>query len=320
MNKNCKKYFFSFNKAILAFCISSIILFFVTNKAYAQFTGGVMVYPNVVELNFGNGSNFASSIIQVENPTDSILRVRAYIEDWTLNQYGKIVFLDKPDKRYLGSYVKFNPVEFDLAPKQKQMVRVAAKVPEGPEGEYRSIVYFETVNPKQEVLKQTKDKLNINISFKTRYGVALYGYKGDISRSAVMQDLKFEKIDNSNYITATLKNSGNIHCNLEGDLVLTPESGTKSLTIPLIRYTILPDSTQKYAIQLPEDLNNGAYKAAINLNYHDIESKVQVLDAQTKFNYISTNSSAKKGLKNSSGEEKIDKTPENLARPIMMNK
>jgi len=307
---------------LLIFILSLFIGFVAINKAFAQFAGGVLVYPSVLEMEFpDNSKTFATKVIQVENPTNTPLRVRAYIEGWTLNPYGSIVFSDKPDKNALNDYIKFNPKEFDLAPGQKQMVRLASKLPAGNDGEYRSIIFFETVNPKQEILNQAKDKLNINVSFKTRYGVAVYAYKGKVARKVDLQDLKFEKINNGNFVNATLKNNGNIHCNLEGELSLIPETTSDAVKVTLAKYTTLPSNTQKYRIQIPENLPvNGLYNAVLKLNYKDEEGKVQVLEAQTNFNYKSKALYTKKELKkNVSNEENINKTRDNIAKPIPVN-
>lgn len=304
---------------LLIFVLSLIIGFVNINKASAQFAGGVLVYPSVLELEFpDNSKTFTTKVIQVENPTDKPFRVRAYIEGWNLSPTGSVVFLSKPDKNSLNDYVKFNPQEFDLAPGQKQMVRLASKLPEGADGEYRSIIFFETVNPKQEILSQNKDKLNINVTFKTRYGVAVYAYKGKVARAVELQDLKFEKINKENVLNATLKNNGNIHCNLEGELALIPQASSNAVKVNIAKYTTLPGNTQKYKIQIPENLPaNGLYNAVLKLNYKDQEGKVQVLQAQTDFSYKSKALYSKADLKQKNQEEvNVIKTPDNIAKPM----
>ncbi|OGI00651.1 MAG: hypothetical protein A2Y25_06875 [Candidatus Melainabacteria bacterium GWF2_37_15] len=297
------------------------IYFILPNKAESQF-GGVLVYPNVVELDFTDNRTFVSRAIQVENPTSKPFRVRAYVEGWNLNEYGGIEFLAQPDKFSLNDNLKFNPREFDLAPGQKQMVRLTAKLPPEALGEYRSIIFFETVNPKQDILNQN-NKLNINVQFKTRYGVAVYAYKGDVARSALLENFKYEEVDGNAYLVATIKNPGNIHCNVEGDITLVSETDkNNTLTSPLARYTIMPNSTQKYRILVPDTLNSGTYNALLKLNYNDIDKKPQVIGGETKLKYKATKSAAKNPrnhLQNVNAEQKIEKTPENIAKPINLD-
>ncbi|EKE04270.1 MAG: hypothetical protein ACD_20C00090G0010 [uncultured bacterium] len=306
------------NKRILVLftlVIFTLVTSFASHKAFAQFSSGVLVYPNVIELDFTNNKKFVSQVIQVENPTSEPFRIRAYVEGWDLNEYGGILFLDQPDKHSLNEYIKFNPKEFDVAPGQRQMIRLTAKLPEGVDGEFRSIIFFETVNQKQEILKQSKGKINLNVSFKTRYGVAVYAYKGNVTRNAALQDLKYEKVENKNYLVATLKNDGNIHCNVEGELVLNSKTGSEPITTPIARYTILPGA-QKYKIPLPENyLNNGNYTALLKLKYKTEEEKINFIEAKTSFDYKATHSATKQELrqKNVSGE--IQKTPDNVAVP-----
>ena len=310
---------------IKRFLILTILVIIITfylalpNKAESQF-GGVLVYPNIVELDFTGNRTFVSRAIQVENPTSKPFRVRAYVEGWNLTEYGGINFLSTPDKYSLNDNLKFNPREFDLLPGQRQMVRLTAKLPPEATGEFRSIIFFETVNPKQDILN-TNSKVNINVQFKTRYGVAVYAYKGDVTKSAVLQNFKFEEYDDKGYLIATLNNPGNIHCNVEGDITLvseTNEAGT--LTSPLARYTILPNATQKYRILLPDTVQSGEYNAILNLTYTDIDKKVQVVSGETKIKYKAAKPTSKNTLQNVNANEKIEKTPENIAKPQRIEK
>jgi len=257
-------------------------------KVFAQ-SGEIIVYPNFVELNFSKTPNkFVSKVIQVENPGNEIVRVRAYVKSWNLDDFGSVKFLETPDTYSLDNYIKFNPKEFDLLPGQKQGIRLTAKLPEGVDGEFRSIIFFETVTSRKTALSPDKNDLSIDVNFKSRYGIAVYAYKGKISRNAVIEDLKFQKMEESNYLIAYIKNEGNIHSNIEGEMSITSKSGTGEKKQFLARYTIMPTSVQKYKILLPADLpKNDIYNLKLRLTYKDKDDKEQAVEAETSLDYTS---------------------------------
>ena len=258
-------------------------------KVFAQ-SDEIIVYPNFVELNFSKNPNkFVSKVIQVENPGSETVRVRAYVKSWNLDDFGSVKFLETPDDYSLDKYIKFNPKEYDLLPGQKQGIRITAKLPEGIDGEFRSIIFFETVTSKKTALSPDKNDLSIDVNFKSRYGIAVYAYKGKISRNALIEDLKFQKMDESNYLIAYIKNEGNIHSNIEGEMSIIPKSGTGEKKQSLARYTIMPFSVQKYKIPLPADLpKNDIYDLKLRLLYKDKDDKEQVIEAETSLDYTNS--------------------------------
>lgn len=299
---------------LLILLVSSFVF---TNIATAQNTG-VIVYPSIIELDFAkNPRKFVSKVINVLNTSNKTARVRAYIQGWDMDKYGGLIFLDTPDNFSLDNYVKFNPIEFELAPNQKQLVRLTAKLPEGIDGEFRSIIFFETVTPREEILQPDKSKISLMVTFKTRYGVAVYAYKGSTSRNALLENFSLQKIDDNQYLVATLKNEGNIHTNVEGELTLIPNKDSQSTSLKAYRYTILPGRTQDYKIQLPEkQMSSNNYTAKLRLTYKDIQEKEQVLMAETTFNYEPSKVTDKKDLEKPVSDEEIKMTPDNIAQPI----
>ncbi len=252
-------------------------------KSFAQFAE-VLVYPDKIELDFTKkNKRFISKVIHVENPTKKTLRIRSYVESWDLNENGSVVFLKGKNERSLKKYIKFNPREFDLAPGQKQLVRLMAKLPANASGEYRSILFFETVNRRSQILQKDKGKIDINVNFKARYGVVLYAYKGQINKNVEVLNLGYEQVEGKPYLIATLKNSGNVHCNVIGDLNISSENKEKKQK--LSTYTILPGKTQKFKMAITTKLNNSErYNALLKLNYKDADDRIKVIEAATSFN------------------------------------
>ena len=310
-----------FFKCFISAIICALFLSLNGGKVFAQLND-IYVYPNVINLDFrDSGTRFVSKAIFVENPTAKNLRVRAYVQAWDVDKFGSIVFLDNPNTASLNNYLKFNPKEFDIAPGQRQTIRLTAKMPDNYTGEMRSIIFFETVTPRQTVVEKDNNRINISVNFKTRYGVVVYAYKGDVLRNAILESLSFDKTAESPYIVANINNSGNIHCNVEGELTLSSISSSDVIKNSLARYTILPGNTQSFRIQLPlNTMKEGDYNAELKLTYKDTGDKVQVLQGKTTFAFTKSGSKNTKSKLNKRSalldEDQVKPTAENKATPI----
>lgn len=290
-------------------------------KAYAQMAG-VLVYPNVLEMDFSNTSRkFVSRVINVENPTSSMYRVRVYSQDWDMNETGQVLFLDNPVENTISDKIKFNPYEFDLAPGQKQVVRLTAKTPEGDDGEYRTMIFLETVTPKKDILKAQQNNVSFLINFKTRFGVAIYAYKGELFKQVDIKDLDIVNEAESPFIQAKLHSDGNIHSVLRGTLTLyNPDNRENPVYETDVTYTVLPGRTQQLMMTLPpEKVENGDYVANLRLVYKDNEGKEQVLAAEKEVSLNRDAFSTKEKLEKPLTDENVQKTPENIAKPIQLD-
>lgn len=87
--------------------------------------------------------------IEVTNSGEEPIEVRAVLYDWTLSDSDELViFPGKTRDDSLNDLVKFNPRQFKLGPKEKQLVRFSIKVPEtGFDSERKGIVFFEQDSP-----------------------------------------------------------------------------------------------------------------------------------------------------------------------------
>jgi P pilus assembly chaperone PapD len=247
--------------------------------------GGVLVYPNILELDFSKSPRkFVSKAIMVENKNNKKIRVRAYPENWDLDEFGGMTFNTDNLDDSLAGYVKFNPREFDLEPNQKQLVRLTAKLPEDLNGEKRGIIFFETVTPKEKLVKSSDDKLGVLINFVTRYGVTLYAYNGELSRNAELLDFGYGKYKDRKALKVTLKNDGNVHSYVKGKLTLTAPHLAKPIDVPVKKHTLLPGRTQTMVIRIPPKIEEGkTYKALLEINHEDITGKQHKKAAETVF-------------------------------------
>lgn len=308
-------------KKVFIFTISLFICFLISSissssKTFAQF-GGVLVYPNFVELDFSKSKRkFLSKVVFVDNPTDKTIRVRAYTEAWTMNETGSILFPKEADEHSLNEYLKFNPREFDLDPGKRQTVRLTAKLPEGLDGEFKSIIFFEVINSKKDLTKKHKG-VTLAVTFKTRFGVAIYAYKGDITKTNNLKNISFTAKDNKNYLIITVENTGNIHTNFTGELTLTDKNNGNPLVQKLTKFTVLPNKTQQKYVQLQvPDLTLNEYDAQLRLNYEDLDGKIKILEGTTTFKPEIIGTFKQDDLQKPLIEPDVKMTPENIAKPI----
>lgn len=271
------------NKKVLA-CLIIVhgLLFAAISECYAS---GVTVYPTRFELDtMSSHGKFISRSVTVENFSNKTVRVKANTQSWKLDTQGNIVYLEKPDERSLIDNTRFNPSEFSIGPKQKQLVRFTVKVPDGADGEYREILFFNTVSDKKDVISSITKKLSINVNFESRFGTTIYLYKGATARNASITDVRVEKEKKVTYITATLKNDGNIHTSLKGKVFLKSKSDSQKNTEIPVKYFLLPECSQKLKIKIPDNfITNKNNFAHISLNYLDKDLKVQNIAAEVDF-------------------------------------
>lgn len=287
-------------------------------KTFAQVTG-VYVYPNLIEMDFTkNDKKFVTRIVNVENPLDKTLRVKVYSQNWTMNENGLMVFPDTPDDRFLNNdYVKFNPTEFDLPPKGKQIVRLTAKLPDGTDGEFRSVLFFETLQDRKDILN--KKDLNLMVNFKTRLGVTLYAYKGIITKDFSVDNFTYNVIDGEPYLIITASNKGNVHTVVNANITLYSNNVPTSLN--KTRLGILPGQSSKFKISLSNyGLKKANYQAKAELSYQDTDGKDKDIQLETTFALNLTDKpSAKEQLEKTDINEEIKMTPENMAKPVPAN-
>jgi len=259
------------------------------SRSYAKISG-IGINPNKFELvSSDKTGKFISQKLTVENFSNQTIRIKADLQPWSLNKNGGLIILNKPDEHSLTENIRFNPSEFDLAPEQVQTVRFVVKVPNGPDGEYREMLFFNVITGKSNLISPSNKNVQVNVTYATRFGTTIYLYKGKISRNASLVNINLEKEKNDTYLTATLKNDGNIHTTLNGKIVLSNKLNPQKTTEIPVRYHILPQNTQKMRIQIPDNfVVNKNNIAQIMLSYLDENSKVQKIAAEADFDTIKT--------------------------------
>jgi hypothetical protein len=127
------------------------------------------------------------------------------VANWTVNEAGEIRTLPS-DEGSLDRWVILSPLQFALAPKSAQTIRVAVRPAiEMAPGEHRAMVYFDEV-----LAPRTAEQKGMRGRF--RIGAAIYGYQGEPQRLGHIVGLKVD----ANGLSAQLTSEGSAHARLQG--------------------------------------------------------------------------------------------------------
>ena len=110
----------------------------------------VAVAPTRVEINANKiKGNYITTAIEVKGDSQQPMRFKIYPGYFTIDNKGEVVMQDKSsDPHDLTKKIRFVPSEFTVAQGKNQKVRInIANLSQLPDGENRTMLYIEAVNP-----------------------------------------------------------------------------------------------------------------------------------------------------------------------------
>jgi len=177
--------------------------------------------PTRIRLTAAAGKS-VSGEIEVSNPTDSPVNMRAYVEDFILNDKGSPAYYPKGTQKYSCSkWVEIYPEVFQMKPKDKVKVRYVVTPPADASGVYYSVIFFESYGEK------TQQKgLTVNVVARIGSHITLL-IEGTIQRKFSDIVLQIEKKDPKKplEISYSLDNTGNVDIDLSGDYNILDKQG-----------------------------------------------------------------------------------------------
>lgn len=155
------------------------------------------VSPLVIEAKTERSE--AKGIVTITNTSNAPSRVRIYAEPFTYHR--DIGFQTLPSSPTdLTPYLQFSPRELTIQPGESRRVRLIGNLaPNLPEGEYRAVVFNET-------LRDTQDAAGNNVSLVARVGVTFYVRKGNIAPKLAVDSASFNTEQKK--IQLLVRNSG----------------------------------------------------------------------------------------------------------------
>ena len=166
-----------------------------------------------------------SGVIQIENPTPDEVPVRIYTEDWSYLPSGtgeKDFFAAETLDRSASGWITFNPVELTMQPFAKDTLNYTVRVPDGVEGTYHSVLFFETL------LGLARDEEGASVQVSARLGSLFYVdiagaevVSGDIDRLEITPPRGSRPAQ----FDITFRNSGNTDITLKGNVMILDSGG-----------------------------------------------------------------------------------------------
>ncbi|NER99915.1 MAG: P pilus assembly protein, chaperone PapD [Symploca sp. SIO1B1] len=136
------------------------------------------ISPLVIEVEAQRGQ--AQGVISVTNTSSETFRARVYAEPFTYNRDTGFTTLQSSPSD-LTTYLQFSPRELTVAPGVTRRVRLISRFPPSlPEGEYRAVVFTETLN-------QATDATGNRVALTARIGTTVYVRQGNLSPNLTVE-------------------------------------------------------------------------------------------------------------------------------------
>lgn len=197
--------FKTLNKKIL----TTTLALFMTIPAFAS----VAVSPTRIEINANKiKNNYITTAIEVKGDSQVPMRFKIYPGYFTIDNKSEVVMVDKAtnDPHDLSKKIRFVPSEFTVAQGKNQKVRInIANLNQLPDGESRTMLYIEDVNPKEMNIPTGNAGINAQLIVKTRVGVPVYIDKGKVTKDAEIEYLNVAKEKNVYYTNMKVVSKGN---------------------------------------------------------------------------------------------------------------
>ncbi|BAZ65519.1 hypothetical protein NIES4106_02580 [Fischerella sp. NIES-4106] len=225
-----------------------------------------------------------TQIFKVVNRDSKPATFKIYLMGWTLDEKNQIKSVP-PSEQSLAQWIIVNPLQFTLAPGKTQTVRFAVRprVKTQP-GEHRAFIFVEEIASGDDTSK--KQGGNVGVKVVGRFGVAVYGYVGNVQRVAKLNDISVNTKSNPMTASFDISSQGNAYVRMNGQYTIWQAAkypganATKAIAeiekpkpkLPdgvvvggsLPKKPVLPDTRRQVILRLPNKLAPGNYVLDIN--------------------------------------------------------
>ena len=172
-----------------------------------------------------NPGETKTGVIEVENPTDQNLIVKASLEDWIYSPAGDgTKEFSPPDTTRFScaGWISFFPAEFVMTPFSKQKLNYTIKAPLQFETGRYAVLFFETSMSKPEM------KEGVGMNLVVRIGSIFYMEPGSLTKRQAEIDnlsLKTGTKDKSLDLSLDIKNTGNVDIQTSANFSIMDDKG-----------------------------------------------------------------------------------------------
>ena len=236
----------------------------VAGFCFAQGTG-ISVSPLTFELTANPGDTVPSNSIKVYNPTDNIMSIKMEAEDWRPEgETGQVIVEPEAEMTYsLKRWVKIDPVEFTLGPKEQKFVNFTIEVPENaePGGKYGSILASTTGMVKEgtagAVITQKVGAL------------ILLTVSGEAEENLIIKEFSVSSFFEYGPVLFTIRfeNTGSVHVRPKGFIAITNWRDKKVADVEFSQLNVIPRSVRKIENKWDKKWLFGKYTAMLVGSY-----------------------------------------------------
>lgn len=170
----------------------------------------VAISPPRFELEVGAKPTPAS--FRVINLGENPLEIRVSVTTWELDEQNQVVDVE-PTEQSLDRWMIVNPLRFVVEGGESQNVRFSIRPRVAPEpGEHRAMIYLD------QVLPENGNTDGVRMRF--RYGVAVYGYVGEVLRSGTLHGIEVAASPNHLHAKLDISSLGTAHVRLKGQYAI----------------------------------------------------------------------------------------------------
>jgi P pilus assembly chaperone PapD len=216
----------------------------------AEADTSIDVSPIRVHVSLHAGDEYTNSV-RVQNSGLEPIRLRSYLQDWTMDEAGTPIFQPAGTERRTASlWIEAAPSDFLLEPGETKFVRFTAKVPAGiPDGGYYGSLVLESL-PLNRAVQGA-----MHMFVQGRVASMIYLTVGQPKRAAQITSLMPVKRGDKRYVRLTVMNTGEDVVRLKGDLSVIQEGGTKGSPLELPDVPVLPGQRRYVDLDLVAEWN-----------------------------------------------------------------
>ncbi|HYV51045.1 MAG TPA: hypothetical protein VE910_04015 [Dongiaceae bacterium] len=210
-----------------------VLALIVSVPAWADMS--IDVSPVRTHVTLHAGDEYTNSV-RVQNSGQEPIRLRSYLQDWTMDEAGTPIF--KPagtEKRTASLWIEAAPSDFLLEPGETKFVRFTAKVPEGTlDGGYYGSLILESLPLDRAV------QGSMHMFVQGRVATMIYLTVGEPKRAAQITSLMPIKKGDKRYVRLWVINTGEDVVRLNGNVSLVADGSAKGNPMELPDVPILP--------------------------------------------------------------------------------
>ncbi len=223
------------------------------------------VSPVRIEISTEPGAE-CTDAVTVQNTATEAVRLRCYVEDWTMTEDGTPVFRPAGAlPRSASPWIDWGPSDVLLEPGESKLVRITARVPHLlAEGGYHTSLLLESIpiRPAERGSRQ--------MFVRGRVACMIYVRVGHPRRSAEIVSLSASARDERRYLRVEVANTGEDFVRLSGSAALLTADGRDGGGCDLPDVPILPGKRRWVEIEVPRSGSMDITLARVTIDIPDV--------------------------------------------------